>query len=74
MLILRLMLALLFLLVGAVGIFLPILPGWLGFLLAGVLLFPRSRFAVAVLHKAEPKLPRIVHWLRRLGIGEATPL
>lgn len=64
------MLAVLFLIMGVVGIFLPVLPGWLGFLLAAVLLFPRSRFAVSVLEKAEPKLPRIVQWLRRLGIGE----
>lgn len=74
MLVLRLTLAVVFLVLGVVGIFLPILPGWLFFLLAAMLLFPRSRFAAKVMQKAEPKLPRVVHWLRRLGIGDAQRL
>jgi hypothetical protein len=32
-------------------------------------LFPRSRFAVKALEKLEPRMPRLVAWLRRAGIG-----
>jgi uncharacterized membrane protein YbaN (DUF454 family) len=74
MFILRITLAIVFLVLGVVGVLLPVLQGWIFFLLAAMLLFPRSRFAVKVMQKAEPKLPRVVHWLRRLGIGDAQRL
>ena len=43
--------------------------GWIFFLLAALVLFPRSRFAVKACNKIEPKMPRMVARLRRWGIG-----
>jgi hypothetical protein len=43
--------------------------GWIFFLLAVFVLFPRSRFTVRIVERIETKAPRIVRWLRRMGIG-----
>lgn len=67
----RMSLGVVFLFLGVVGSLLPILQGWIFFLLAILMFFPNSRFAVKALDKAEPKLPRLVRFLRRHGIGEA---
>ena len=67
MLILRLALGIAFIILGIAGSLLPILQGWIFFLLAFLVLFPRTRLAEKILVKAEPKLPRVVGWLRRLG-------
>lgn len=69
MIILRLSLGVVFTLLGVAGVFLPVLQGWMFFLLAAVVFFPESRFADKVLEKAEPKLPKLVGWLRRIGVG-----
>ena len=66
MFILRITLGIIFILLGIAGSLLPILQGWIFFLLAFLVLFPRTRFAEKILMKAEPKLPRVVAWLRRL--------
>ena len=66
MLILRLTLGIVFVILGVVGSLLPVLQGWIFFLLAFLVLFPRTRMAQKILAKAEPKLPRVVAWLRRL--------
>ena len=66
MLVLRITLGILFILLGIAGSLLPILQGWIFFLLAFLVLFPRTRFAEKILAKAEPKMPRVVAWLRRL--------
>ncbi|MFZ2493587.1 MAG: hypothetical protein WA208_19070 [Thermoanaerobaculia bacterium] len=66
----RMSLGVVFLFLGVVGSLLPILQGWIFFLLAALLFFPNSGFAVKALHKAEPRIPRVVAFLRRLGIGE----
>jgi len=42
---------------------------WIFFLLAALVLFPQSRFAIKACDKIEPKMPRMVAWLRRRGIG-----
>jgi hypothetical protein len=73
MLFVRLSLGVIFTLLGIVGTFLPIMQGWIFFLLAVMVIFPESRFAESVLVKAEPKLPRLVRWLRRMGIGRKGP-
>ena len=67
MLILRILLGAVFIVLGIAGSLLPILQGWIFFLLAFLVLFPRTRLAEKILVKAEPKLPRVVGWLRRLG-------
>jgi hypothetical protein len=48
---------------------LPVLQGWIFFLLAALVLFPQSRFAIKACDKIEPKMPRMIAWLRRRGIG-----
>lgn len=68
-LILRITLGIIFAILGVIGSVLPIMQGWIFFLLAALVLFPRSRFAVKACDKIEPKMPRLVARLRRLGIG-----
>lgn len=65
----RIALGFVFLGLAVIGGLLPILQGWIFFLLALLMFFPQSRVAIGVLDKAEPKLPRVVKFLRRHGIG-----
>lgn len=58
-----------FLALAVLGAVLPILQGWIFFLLAMLMFFPQSRVAIGVLDKAEPRLPRMVKFLRKHGIG-----
>lgn len=67
---LRLTLGVCFFLLGIVGSLLPVLQGWLFFLLAAVMFFPRSRIVERVMHKADRRTPRIARALRKLGIGD----
>lgn len=69
LLFLRISLGIVFAILGVIGSLLPIMQGWLFFLLAGLVLFPQSRFAVKALEKIEPRMPRLVARLRRWGIG-----
>lgn len=69
--VLRILLGLVFAVLGVIGSLLPIMQGWIFFLLAGLVLFPNSRFAVKALEKIEPRMPRLVARLRRWGIGLA---
>ena len=73
MLLVRITLGIAFTILGVIGSLLPILQGWIFFLLAALVIFPESRFAEKVLAKAEPKLPRVCRWLRRIGIGQKPP-
>jgi uncharacterized protein len=65
----RITLGIVFLVLGVIGSLLPVLQGWIFFLLAALVLFPQSRFAVKACDKIQPKMPRMVAWLRRRGIG-----
>ena len=69
MLFLRLGLGIVFFFLGIVGSLLPVMQGWLFFLISFLLFFPQNRWAIRIVQKAEPKLPRTVAFLRRLGIG-----
>ena len=69
MLILRLALGIVFLILAVIGGLVPILQGWIFFLLAILVLFPKARFTEKILVKAETKVPRVVGFLRRMGIG-----
>jgi hypothetical protein len=69
LLILRIALGIVFFVLGIIGSLLPIMQGWIFFLLSALVLFPRSRFAVKACDKIEPKMPRLVARLRRWGIG-----
>lgn len=66
---LRITLGVTFAILGVIGSLLPIMQGWLFFLLAALVLFPQSRFAIKACNKIEPKMPRLVAWLRSMGIG-----
>lgn len=67
--ILRITLGIVFFLLGIIGSLLPIMQGWIFFLLSALVLFPRSRFAIKACDKIETKMPRLVARLRRMGIG-----
>lgn len=69
LLILRITLGIIFFVLGIIGSLLPIMQGWIFFLLSALVLFPRSRFAIKACQKIEPKMPRLVARLRRWGIG-----
>ena len=69
LLVLRIALGIIFVILGIIGSLLPVMQGWVFFLLAALVLFPRSRFAVKACNKIEPRMPRMVAWLRRRGIG-----
>ena len=66
---LRITLGIIFAILGVVGSLLPIMQGWIFFLLSILVLFPQSRFAIKSLDKIEKKMPRMVARLRRWGIG-----
>jgi hypothetical protein len=72
-LLLRISLGVIFFILGIVGSLLPVLQGWIFFLLAFLVLFPNHHLAVKALDKIEPKMPRMVSWLRRAGIGRHRP-
>jgi uncharacterized membrane protein YbaN (DUF454 family) len=72
MLLLRLALGLAFSVLGVIGSFLPIMPGFIFFLLAALVLFPNSAFAAKAIAKIEPRFPRLVEWLRKVGVGVPT--
>ncbi len=65
----RIFLGIVLTILGIIGSLLPVLQGWVFFLLAALVLFPESRFAMKALDKAEPKMPRLVAALRRIGVG-----
>lgn len=65
----RITLGIIFAILGVVGSLLPIMQGWIFFLLAVLVLFPQSNFAIKSLDKIEKKMPRMVARLRRWGIG-----
>ena len=67
--VLRITLGIIFIILGIIGGFVPIMQGWIFMLLAVLVLFPQSRFAIRSLDKIEKKAPRVVAWLRRLGVG-----
>ena len=66
---LRITLGIIFAILGVIGSLLPIMQGWIFFLLAILVLFPQSKFAVKSLDKIEKRMPRMVARLRRWGIG-----
>ncbi len=69
LLFLRILLGIIFAILGVIGSILPIMQGWVFFLLAALVLFPQSRFAIKACNKIEPRMPRLIAWLRRRGIG-----
>ena len=66
---LRIALGILFTILGVIGSLLPVMQGWVFFLLAILVLFPQSNFAIKSCGKIEARMPRVVARLRRWGIG-----
>jgi hypothetical protein len=66
---LRITLGIVFALLGVVGSLLPVMQGWLFFLLAVLVLFPQSKFAIKAVDKCEKRMPRLVARLRKWGVG-----
>lgn len=65
----RITLGIIFAILGVIGSLLPIMQGWIFFLLSILVLFPQSKFAIKSLDKIERRMPRLVARLRRWGIG-----
>lgn len=70
---LRITLGIVFAILGVIGSLLPVMQGWIFFLLAALVLFPQSKFAVKSCNKIERRMPRLVARLRRWGIGVPRP-
>jgi uncharacterized membrane protein YbaN (DUF454 family) len=68
----RIVLAVISILIGIAGLILPILPGWLFFAVAALLLFPESKMARKVRAKAEQKWPSSKSFFRFL-LGDEQP-
>lgn len=66
MLIVRLLIASVFAVIGLAGLLLPILPGWLFLFAVPLVLFPNSRLSRWALDHMERRMPRFGHRLRRL--------
>ena len=66
---LRITLGIIFAILGVIGSLLPIMQGWIFFLLAVLVLFPQSSFAIKSCNRIERRMPRLVARLRKWGIG-----
>jgi uncharacterized membrane protein YbaN (DUF454 family) len=69
----RITLGILSFILGIIGAILPVMQGWIFFLISAALFFPRHHFVSRLMKKGEEKVPRFVGWLRRLGVGHAHP-
>ncbi len=69
MIYIRLSLAVVFAIIGIIGVFLPILQGWPFLILSFLMFFPHHRLAEKTLRKIAPRLPRLERLLRRVGVG-----
>jgi uncharacterized membrane protein YbaN (DUF454 family) len=67
--ILRWSLGIVFSILGVAGVILPVLQGWVFFLLALLMFFPNHRKAAALVSKLDRKWPRTAAFFRRLGVG-----
>lgn len=67
----RIGLAVFFLILGIIGGFVPVLQGWIFILISLALFFPSHPRVETAVKKLEPKWPRFVAVLRRLGVGNS---
>lgn len=65
----RMTLGVVFLILAVIGGLLPILQGWIFFVLAMLMLFPQSKLAIKSVDKIRARMPRLAHRLHLLGIG-----
>ncbi len=66
---LRMALGVFFFLLGIIGVLVPVMPQLIFFIISGLMFFPRHRRLNVLLSKAESRMPRLVAWVRRIGIG-----
>lgn len=66
---LRLILGVVFLVLGFIGLLVPVMPQVIFFVLAALMFFPKHRRLNKMLDRGERKMPRPIAWLRRIGIG-----
>ena len=66
---LRLTLGVIFLILGVIGSLLPVLQGWIFFLMALLMFFPDHPRAAQLVEKIGKRYPRFAHWLQRRGVG-----
>jgi uncharacterized membrane protein YbaN (DUF454 family) len=66
----RIGLAIAFLLLGIIGLLIPIMPQTIFFIIAIALFFPSHPRVEKALKKFEPKWPRVCNLLRKLGVGD----
>ena len=69
----RFALGFVFLILGVIGSLLPIMQGWVFFLLAFLVFFPRSKWTEKIVQKVGHKMPRFERFLRKMGIGDMPP-
>lgn len=67
--VIRFVLGFVFLILGVIGSILPIMQGWVFFLLAFLVFFPRAKATEKVVQKVGRKMPRLERFLRKMGIG-----
>jgi uncharacterized protein YqgC (DUF456 family) len=67
--ILRYAIILISLMIGVVGLIMPLLPGWLFFGVAALLTFPETKLARKATHWIGERSPRVGHVLRKLQKG-----
>lgn len=65
----RFVAGIIFLALGVVGSLLPVLQGWIFFLLAALMFFPNHPRTEKGLARLERRFPRVVGRLRRMGFG-----
>lgn len=66
-------LGIVFLILGIIGLMLPIVPQTVFLVLAAVLLFPSHPKVQKLIGKIEKKYPRIHSWIHKLGITTDLP-
>jgi len=65
----RVILGIVFFVLGVIGALLPVVQGWMFFALSLVMFFPNHPRVDALMRRAERRAPRTIRLLRRLGFG-----
>lgn len=66
----RIGLGITFVILGLIGILIPVMPQTIFFLIAVALFFPTHPRVEQGLRRIEPRWPRFAQFLRRLGVGD----